>query len=585
MIEQFHFLRPIWLLALLPLLALLWHGFNHRRLSRSWQSVVDAKLLPHLLGDHRKGRTSGLWSILGLAASLAVIALAGPVWDKLPQPIFRQQSALVIALDLSRSMDAGDIRPSRLTRARLKIADILDLRDEGQTALVTYAADAFVVTPLTEDVATINALLPALSTELMPSQGSNAANALAQSFALFENAGVTRGDILLLSDGFDDDELAAMQALMQENSQYRVSVLGVGTEQGGPIPVVNGGFLKDQQGAIVVARLKQESLRKIAEAGGGGIQLISADDTDINSLLNTMRSSPFENDAVESDLLADVWRELGPWLVLMLLPLVAMLFRRGALLVLPLLLLPMPPEANALGWDDLWMNQDQRGIEAFEQKEYEAASGLFNQTEWKASSAFRAGDYEQALKDWEGLDSERAHYNRGNALAKLEQYEEAIDAYSKALEMNPGHEDAAHNKKLIEDLMQKQQQQQQQGEQSDQQNQDQDQQQESEESSRRGDDQQNQAEQQSSSEQSDEQQLDQQKEGEQQSAEQKEESGSEQQQSAQVEELANMEQQMSEQAAEQWLRKIPDDPGGLLRRKFLYQYRQRGDQSKAQNQW
>ncbi len=582
MIEQFHFLRPIWLLALLPLLALLWHGFNHRRLSRSWQSVVDAKLLPHLLGDHRKGRSSGLWSILGIAASLAILALAGPVWDKLPQPIFRQQSALVIALDLSRSMDAGDIRPSRLTRARLKIADILNLRDEGQTALVAYAADAFVVTPLTEDAATINALLPALSTGLMPSQGSNAANALTQSFALFDNAGITRGDILLLSDGFDDRELAAMQVLMQENSQYRVSVLGVGTEQGGPIPVANSGFLKDQQGAIVVARLRQESLRKIAEAGGGGLQLISADATDINSLLNSM-SSRFENDAVESDLQADVWRELGPWLVLMLLPLVAMLFRRGVLLVLPLLLLPMPPEANALGWDDLWKNQDQRGIEAFEQKEYEAASGLFNRPEWKATSAFRAGDYEQSLKDWEGLNSERAHYNRGNTLAKLEKYKEAIEAYSKALEMNPGHEDAAYNKKLIEDRMQKQQQQQ--GEQSDQQNQDPDQQQESEESSRRGDDQQNQAEQQSSSEQSESQQSDEQKEGEQQSAEQDEDSGSEQQQSALTEELANMEQQMSEQAAEQWLRKIPDDPGGLLRRKFLYQYRQRGDQSKAQNQW
>ena len=198
LIEQFHFLRPAWLLALLPLLVLLWHGFKNRSHGRSWQTVVDAKLLPHLLGDKREEGVRTLWLILGIAAGLAIFALAGPVWEKLPQPIFRQQSALVIALDLSRSMDAGDIRPSRLTRARLKIADILDLRDEGQTALVTYAADAFVVTPLTEDAETINALLPALTTEIMPTQGSNAASALGQSFELFDNAGVTRGDILLL---------------------------------------------------------------------------------------------------------------------------------------------------------------------------------------------------------------------------------------------------------------------------------------------------------------------------------------------------------------------------------------------------
>lgn len=547
--------------------------------------MVDAKLLPHLLGDKREEGVRTLWLILGIAAGLAIFALAGPVWEKLPQPIFRQQSALVIALDLSRSMDAGDIRPSRLTRARLKIADILDLRDEGQTALVTYAADAFVVTPLTEDAETINALLPALTTEIMPTQGSNAASALGQSFELFDNAGVTRGDILLFSDGFSVGELAAMQALLQTNPGHRISVLGIGSEQGGPIPLTNGGFLKDEQGAIVVARLDQESLRKIAELGGGGFQLISADDSDISSLLDTMHASLFEQDAVESDIQADVWRELGPWLVLLLLPLVAVLFRRGVILVLPLLLLPVPPEVQALGWDDLWKNPDQRGIEAFEQKDYETAGELFNQAEWKAASAFRAEDYEQALKSWEGVNSERAHYNRGNTLAKLNQYEEAIDAYDKVLEMNSKHEDAAYNKKLIEEMMNQQQQQQQQGTESDQQNSDQNQQQQSEESSRQGDDQQNQSEQQSSSEQSEAQQSDQQKEGEQQSAEQNEAGESEQQQSAQMEELANMEQQMSEQAAEQWLRKIPDDPGGLLRRKFLYQYRQRGDQGQAQNPW
>ena len=216
MIDQFHFLRPLWLLALILLVIFLWHRFNHRVSSRSWQKVVDAALLPHLLSGKGEGRQSTLWAVLGMVAGLAIIALAGPVWEKLPQPIFRQQSGLVIALDLSRSMDSGDIKPSRLTRGRHKVADILKLRNEGQSALIAYAADAFVVTPLTEDTATINALLPSLSTEIMPSQGSQADKALSQALDLFINAGVTGGDILLVSDGFNDTEVNAMQAMLQK---------------------------------------------------------------------------------------------------------------------------------------------------------------------------------------------------------------------------------------------------------------------------------------------------------------------------------------------------------------------------------
>ena len=158
MIEQFHFLRPAWLLALLPLGALLWYMAKGKRLSRSWQAVIDPDLLPHLLVGQVQLRRN--WSLvtMGFGGLFAIIALAGPVWDKLPQPVFRPQAALVIALDLSRSMDANDIKPSRLTRARHKVTDIMAQRSEGQTALIAYAAEAFAVTPLTEDDSTINAL-------------------------------------------------------------------------------------------------------------------------------------------------------------------------------------------------------------------------------------------------------------------------------------------------------------------------------------------------------------------------------------------------------------------------------------------
>ncbi|MCP4186042.1 MAG: VWA domain-containing protein [Gammaproteobacteria bacterium] len=582
MIEQFHFLRPAWLLAFIPLSLVLWYGYKHRSASRSWQAVVDAALLPHLINGESQGRKSWLWLALVLAALLAIIALAGPVWERLPQPIFRQQSALVIGLDLSRSMDAGDIKPSRLTRARHKIADILALRKEGQTALVTYAADAFVVTPLTEDAATINALLPSLSTQIMPSQGSHVEKAITLAFTLFDNAGLNNGDILLVTDGFNDLELAAIEQVLQENSARRVSVLGVGTSDGGPIPMSSGGFLKDDDGAIVISRLNGDDMEKVANSGGGEFQLISNNDDDIDRLLSAMQTNPFEDDAVQSDLQADVWRELGPWLVLMLLPLVALVFRRGRIFILPLLLIPISPESHALSWDELWKNVDQRASEAFEQGEHQSAAELFDQPEWKASSHYRTGDYEKALQSWEGIDSERGHYNRGNTLAKLGRLEEAVEAYDKTLELNSGHEDAIYNRKVTEDLLKQQQQQRdkQQNEQQ-QENQEEGQQQgESEQSSSQGRDQQNQADQQQSEETQKEPSGSQQQSDDQNPHNEPEQLPSDPQQMQ-----AELEEQMSEQAAEQWLRKIPDDPGGLLRRKFLYQYRQRGDNSKAQNPW
>jgi len=579
MIEQFHFLRPAWLMLLPILLIFLWQGFQRRHNSRSWQSVVDAKLLPHLLAGKNQIRDNSLWLLTAIVGVISIIALAGPVWDKLPQPIFRQQAALIIVLDLSRSMDATDIKPSRLARARHKIADILATRKEGQTALVAYAADAFVVTPLTEDAATIDTLLPSLATEIMPTQGSFADKALLQAFELFNNAGVANGDVLLVSDSFNADEMTAVQALIKKHNKHRISILGIGTEAGGPIPLAAGGFLKDSAGSIVIPRLQADDMREIASAGGGTFHLITNDDADINALLSTIQNNRFESDAVESDLQADIWREQGPWLILLLIPLVALVFRRGVLLALPLLLLPVPPDAQAVGWDELWQNRNQLGSKAFGNAEYETAAEIFKHPEWKASSYYRAGDYEKALEYWQAIDSERGHYNRGNALAKLGRLEEAVDAYQKTLELNANHADAAYNKKQVEEaLKQQQQQQNQEGDQDqDQEKQNQDQQQESDQSQGQGENQQDQSDEQQNQQQESE------NESESEQGEEEKQDQAEQQTQAQMSE--NLEQQMSEQAAEQWLRKIPDDPGGLLRRKFLYQYRQRGDNSKAENQW
>ena len=605
MIEQFHFLRPWWLLAVIPLAAVTWLLIRGRYDSGNWRTVIDPRLLPHVLsGAGRQARGSIRW-VLATVAGLAIIALAGPTWEKQQQSVYDWQASLVVALDLSRSMDAADIKPTRLARARHKVADILNLRKEGQTALVVYAADAFAVTPLTHDTDTILALLPDLESALMPAQGSRADRALERALELFDNSGVNRGDVLLVSDGFSDLEVAGLEALLERHPGQRLSVLAIGTPEGGPVPLRNGGFLKDNAGAIVIADMNVDNLRRVARLGGGAYTSISVDDSDIGTLLHAMESSLEQHEAQQSDYSADLWRELGPGLVLLLLPFAALAFRRGLIWLLPLYIMVLPPDAQALDWQSLWRNDDQRALQLFQQEQHGEAALLFADDEWQAASKYRAGDYEAAAKDWEQLDNE---YNRANALAQQGRYEDALAAYDRLLEQTPAHEDALFNRKAIEDWL-RQQQQQQQSQQEDGQQQQQSQQGEQQSGQQDG----QQSEQSEGSQEQQQSDSQQQQTGESQASaeggQDERESGDQEQPgadsaqheqaSAQLDDAAQSEaneqhsgeavaaadQQMSEQAAQQWLRRIPDDPGGLLRRKFIYQYRARGGVDAEAQSW
>jgi Ca-activated chloride channel family protein len=571
-LELLHFIRPYWLLALLPLFIILWILIHRHLSSGNWAKVCDPELLPHILIDQEKKRQN--WPLLAIAGILAILALAGPTWERLPQPAFRDTSALVILLDLSHSMDATDIKPTRLVRARFKVADILKQRHEGQTALIVYAGDAFTVTPLTDDTQTIASQLSVLKTSLMPSQGSRADIALEKAAALLQQAGHKNGNILLITDGLNETRY---KKAIQKMQHYQISILGVGTPEGAPIPLENGGFLKDAQGAIVIPKLEQNRLHKLAQLGGGIYQAIKNDDSDIKALAAAYNSNLFKNQQDKNKLQIDTWREKGPWLLLLLLPLAALGFRRGLLSVILLLFfLPIPQQAQA--WDWLWLTPDQQASQAFEKGEMQKAADLFNNPQWKGAAQYKAGEYEQALKSLEGLESADDWYNKGNALARLSRYPEAIEAYKKALELNPEHKDAEYNKALIEKLSQQNQKSQQSdSQQSDSQKQEQKQQSDSQKQEQKQDSQ-KQEEKQESAEKSKSQQSD-----EQEQTEEKSDKSIEPEEESQTA-LTSTPNEI-EQAKEQLLRQIPDDPGGLLRRKFKYQYQQQHHQSKGEQPW
>ena len=589
---EFHFLRPDWLFAV-PVVVIVALLLARGKLgSGNWHTVIDPVLMPYVLSRTPGRGTDYRWWLLGLAGVVAFVAMAGPAWQRIEQPVFRAEQALVVALDLSRSMDAQDVAPSRIARAKLKILDILERRKSGQTALVVYSANAFTVTPLTTDTDTIAALVNSLDTNIMPSRGSYPVVAIRKGQQLLEQAGVAYGEVLLITDG-GSSPAAENTARELKAAGYSLSVLAVGTAEGAPIPRISGGFVTDNRGKIAVPRLEAKSLRALAGVGGGRFAVLTANDGDLDVLLS---GEVIAAAASEASLATDRWREEGPWLLLLLLPIVAMAFRRGWILVVLVFVLPLPQPAEAALWDDLWLNKNQQAQKQLRDGNAMDAAELFDDTEWQAVARYRAEDFAGSAIQFAEHDDSRNLYNLGNALAFQGELDGAIDAYQQALAINPDDADAQYNLELVESLKDQQEQEQQnqgddqqstenpggEGEQSDAES-DPDQQGSEGNSQSQSDAQDGDSPQRDDDEQNaaDLEALQQ----ELQRAAEQAEAGEQPQQPTEAELAELREQQEQQQAMEQWLRRVPDDPGGLLRRKFRYQYQRSGKDQDGNDVW
>lgn len=573
----FHFLRPAWLL-LLPLAVLLPWGWRRvRKPSGDWAHVCDPHLFKWLSVGQDSGSRRGMGAIAaGLALVLGILALAGPSWVRLPDASFTARDTRVIALDLSGSMLAEDLKPNRLTQARYRLADLLVETTEGQTGMVAYAGDAFVVSPLTNDMNTIANLLPALQPDIIPAGGSRADRALDLAATLLQRAGSGSGEVLLVSDAADERAAAAARRLRDQG--ILTSVLAVGTREGAPIPSggsgggPGGGFVTDQSGNVVIARLESAALREVAAAGGGRYSVLGeSGSAAIRLELWADRDSrAFER---REQALEERWQDAGPWLVLLMIPVLLAGFRRGLLFALTVGLLPTltPTQAQAGWWEDLWQRKDQQAWAALQAEQPERAASLAVDPGIAGEAWYRSGDYETAGRAWAGLDGADAHYNRANALALQGNLDAAIAAYDQALEIDPDMQDAIYNRNVVEQLRREQEQQQQQ-------------QQEQQDGS---------DSQQDSSEQSGDSRSSGQSDSEQQEGDQREQSEAGEMEEQEGEpEAERLQREIQEawseedaQAMEQWLRRIPDDPGGLLRRKFRNEYLRRGQPESERETW
>jgi Ca-activated chloride channel family protein len=602
MLNNLHFLHTewLWLLAVIPAV---WgmKVWRSRRMG-GWEQVVDKHLMPFVLSGKAGGLSFLSLAVLSLALLIAVVAMAGPSWEKREVPVFRNQQALVVAMDFSASMYAEDEKPNRITLARFKLLDILKARKDAQNGLVVFAGDAFTVTPLTDDMETIEEQVKNLSPEIMPAPGSLLTPAIQRSMELLQQSGMKQGNILLITDGVSDAESAVAAAETAHNLGYGVSVLALGTANGAEVPRAKGGFLIDNDGKTVIAKVNLDDLERIATAGGGVFTQAAQGDADLNALSSQWRAVADSELSAAQGRKTDTWVNEGYWSVLLLLPVAVLAFRRGWLgAVLVCILLPQQQPAHAFSWDELWQTPDQQAQTALDNGELERATTLFQNPNWKGAAAYKNKDYATAAQQYAAQNSIDAQYNYGNALAKAGKFKEAIAAYQKVLAANPNHADAQNNLKVIEDALKKQDQQQGKGQNDPKQKPEQDpqknqQDQQNQQQSQSGKDpqqqqQQGQQEQQKAAEDQKKQEAaqkaaeEQAKQQQEQQAQQGEKDNKEKQDKGKQGEQADKEdpqKREQEQATEQWLRRIPDDPSGLWRRKFQYQYQQRGAQTRGE---
>ncbi|MCY3883492.1 MAG: VWA domain-containing protein [Gammaproteobacteria bacterium] len=576
-IQELHFIRPWWLLGLVLVPVAYYLRRRIQLGTSSWESVVSAELLEVLIPKQASSRQYRIVDVvLAMAFALAFVALAGPSWEKLPQPVERKNDNLVLVWDLSYSMYVQDISPSRFVRSKQKITDILRNRQEGTTGMIAYAGDAHVVTPLTNDTNTIQHLVASLNPSMMPIPGSNTSDALMFATSLIEKGTSGTGRILLICDDIEDPRELANVDL----GEAIVHILGVGTEDGGPIPIEGDfQFLRDENGNLINPSLDASKLKKYAQSTGGSFNQISLDDSDIASFFDDAWNSIADTSRVENREFDD-WHDVGFWLLIPITILAIMGLRRGVVVVA---LLVVVPNVKADWKDDVWIPKDRQGYDSLKEGKSEEAEDLFKDPGWQAVAKYRSGKFEEAAQKFSESESLDSKYNLGNSLAKNGQIEEAISAYESVLNEDPAHEDALYNKELLEELLAQLEQmseQQQQGESGAGEPRERNEQ-ESGQSPEPNQQQSGQSEQSDSGEdvpsqssQSVPQDTPEDESHTESDDEVTSEQPGEEQESTDGQVQSNSERE-SEDAFDRWIRRIPDNPGSLLYTKFRHESSQR----------
>jgi Ca-activated chloride channel family protein len=445
---EFHFLRPAWLLALPAALALAWIVARREDVRSRWRGLIAPQLLDHLVVDPHGGwRVRPVYATV-VAIIVGALAAAGPTWKRERPPFVEDKAPLAIAIDLSQTMDAIDVSPTRLERAKLKVQDLLALRAGARTALFAYAGSAHLVLPLTDDAALIRTYLDSLATNLLPGGRKDTTKAL----HLIDES-LTRdpvpGTILFLTDGV---EPTAFEAFERHAGKDQLMVLGIGTEEGGPVRTGPDSFLEDATGRRVFTKLDVDRLRQLKSAGVQ-VATVTTDDSDVEWVQRHVQTHLAQRQEEE----ATRWQDEGWWLVLPIGLLAALWFRRGwTVRWVSILLLALGAGASEARAADLlgpWLTPDQQGRLYFQRGDYARAAAHFADPLWKGVALYRAGEFADAIDAFALVNTPESYFNQGNALAQLKKYPQAVKSYEQALEGRPDWPEAKHNLALVKKLI------------------------------------------------------------------------------------------------------------------------------------
>ncbi len=301
---EFHFIRPLWLWALLPLVLLSWFLLRQTSIATAWSNVCDPHLLPYLIKNQGHTRRTFSLSLLFASALLMIISLAGPTWTRLPVPTYQHIQPRVVVLDMSDAMLINDLKPDRLSRAKFKLHDLFQQKDAGQFGLVVYTGEPFVVSPLTDDGQTIDALLSALTADIMPVEGQQLSSALDQASQLIAQAGFQHGQLLVMTASSPSREaIEAAKALSKLNIFTSI------------MPMLQTDAPLDPL------------FKEFANAGHGEVILFSDTSNDLEQWLTTTKINQQYTANLQNNV--PVWRDEGRWFLIPALFFLLPAFRRG----------------------------------------------------------------------------------------------------------------------------------------------------------------------------------------------------------------------------------------------------------------
>jgi len=313
-LDTFHFLRPAWLLMLLPAALVIWSVLRRQDPARTWKQLIDPRLLEHLVvrGDAKRSRFRPVY-ILAAAWLTGVVALAGPAWEREPNPLAEDRSALFIVVKVTPEMLAKDIQPNRLRRAVQKIGDLLQLRPGARSGLIAYAGSAHLVVPLTSDPEVISFFATELEPKLMPVAGDKPVQALTLAIRRLEASGMP-GSVVLVADAVDPMLSGEIEALRESGSaDIHVYAVAAGPEVVPPA------------GSPPAPALDEAAMQSVARAGGGTLVRITPDDTDLKQLASRIERSVASAPVQEGER----WKDAGYYLVWLIALLLLPAFRPG----------------------------------------------------------------------------------------------------------------------------------------------------------------------------------------------------------------------------------------------------------------